>query len=135
MLSHKNRWLTHKYKVCEKRFEVDHIVKYYRHIINENEVFRLREKGTPGALPRFFFWSAKRSSKLQVMRRTSTSPKNVRSLSNARKQNEAVMEPVDGFSRRRNTGRLRLHLCYTIRIQLGDEHIVLFRVSAPRIHR
>ncbi|KAH8033008.1 hypothetical protein HPB51_004932 [Rhipicephalus microplus] len=77
VLRHKDRRLTYKSKICERHFEVDDIVKYYKHIINGNEVFLPRGKWAlaPGALPRLFPGLPERISKLKVTKRTRSSPK------------------------------------------------------------
>lgn len=68
----------HKSKVCEQHFEVDDIVKHYRHVINGNEVLIPRGKWAlaPGALPRLFPCLPESISKLKVTTQTRRSPRN-----------------------------------------------------------
>ncbi|CAN7992007.1 unnamed protein product [Ixodes hexagonus] len=64
-LHRKDRRLTGISKVCERHFESDDIVKYYKHTVNEQELLIPRGKWelAPGAIPRLFPGLPERISK------------------------------------------------------------------------
>nr|XP_037275566.1 uncharacterized protein LOC119168265 [Rhipicephalus microplus] len=77
MLHHKDRRLTQKSKVCERHFEEQDIVKYFKHVVKGQEVLipRGNWKLVPGALPRLFPGLPEHISKPGKTKCTRKSPK------------------------------------------------------------
>ncbi|KAH8036774.1 hypothetical protein HPB51_005263 [Rhipicephalus microplus] len=77
MLHRKDRRLTQKSKVCERHFEEQDIVKYFKHVVKGQEVLipRGNWKLVPGALPRLFPGLPEHISKPGKTKCTRKSPK------------------------------------------------------------
>ncbi|KAH8026327.1 hypothetical protein HPB51_019566 [Rhipicephalus microplus] len=77
MLDCKDRRLTQKSKVCERHFEEQDIVKYFKHVVKGQEVLipRGNWKLMPGALPRLFPGLPEHISKPGKTKCTRKSPK------------------------------------------------------------
>lgn len=77
MLHRKDRRLTQKSKVCERHFEEQDIVKYFKHVVKGQEVLipRGNWKLVPGALPRLFPGLPEHISKPRTTTCTRKSPK------------------------------------------------------------
>ncbi|KAH9374887.1 hypothetical protein HPB48_003815 [Haemaphysalis longicornis] len=77
MLHRKDRRFTQKSKVCERHFEEQDIVKYFKHVVKDQKVLipRGNWKLVPGALPRLFPGLPEHISKPRTTTCTRKSPK------------------------------------------------------------